>query len=124
MKNNLIFGIIIILLVLVGIFIFQPKPEITNFEECAAAGNPVGESYPRQCWTSDGKHFIEEIDDYWRLDGIELRQHETEKFYGCFGCNIPKKGPALCIDPVPEMKFVLETEDRHCNSDFEIIEKK
>lgn len=35
--------------------------EITNFEECAAAGNPVGESYPRQCWTKDGRHFVEEI---------------------------------------------------------------
>ena len=33
----------------------------SNFEECAAAGNPVGESYPRQCWTPDGRHFVEEI---------------------------------------------------------------
>jgi len=32
-----------------------------NFEECAAAGNPVMESYPRQCRTPDGKHFVEEI---------------------------------------------------------------
>jgi len=24
-------------------------PEITNFEECIAAGNPAMESYPRQC---------------------------------------------------------------------------
>ena len=34
---------------------------IDSFEECVAAGNPVMESYPRQCKTSDGKHFIEEI---------------------------------------------------------------
>lgn len=34
---------------------------IKNFEECAAAGNPVMESYPRQCRSSDGKLFIEEI---------------------------------------------------------------
>lgn len=35
---------------------------INSFEGCAAAGNPVMESYPRQCRTSDGKHFVEEID--------------------------------------------------------------
>jgi len=34
---------------------------ITNFEECIAAGNPAMESYPRQCRTSDGKHFVENI---------------------------------------------------------------
>lgn len=34
---------------------------VTNFEECAAAGNPVMESYPRQCNTPDGQHFVEEI---------------------------------------------------------------
>ncbi len=34
---------------------------IDSFEECAAAGNPVMESYPRQCRTADGKHFVESI---------------------------------------------------------------
>ncbi len=35
---------------------------IRTFEECAAAGFPIMESYPRQCRTSDGKHFTEEIE--------------------------------------------------------------
>ena len=35
---------------------------ITNFEECIAAGNPAMESYPRQCRTGDGLHFVEEIE--------------------------------------------------------------
>ena len=35
--------------------------EITNFEECIAAGNPAMESYPRQCRTNDIT-FVEEID--------------------------------------------------------------
>ena len=35
----------------------------TNFEECIAEGNPAMESYPRQCRTVDGKHFVEEIND-------------------------------------------------------------
>ena len=33
---------------------------ITNFVECAAAGNPVMESYPRQC-SVNGQTFTEEI---------------------------------------------------------------
>ncbi len=32
-----------------------------SFEECVAEGNPVMESYPRQCRTVDGKHFVENI---------------------------------------------------------------
>lgn len=35
---------------------------ISNFEECAAAGNPVMESYPRQCRAND-KTFVEDISD-------------------------------------------------------------
>jgi len=36
--------------------------EITNFDECLAAGNLAMESHPRQCQTADGKHFVEQID--------------------------------------------------------------
>lgn len=35
---------------------------INNFEECAAAGNPVMESYPEQCRTADGRLFVRVID--------------------------------------------------------------
>jgi hypothetical protein len=37
----------------------EPIP-VTNFEECVAAGNPVMESYPRQCRAGD-QNFVEEI---------------------------------------------------------------
>lgn len=37
------------------------KKQINNFERCAAAGNPVLESYPRQCQTPEGKIFTEII---------------------------------------------------------------
>lgn len=40
------------------------KPQIAvvnNFDECAAAGYAIGESYPRQCWTPDGRTFVEDI---------------------------------------------------------------
>ncbi|HXV27118.1 MAG TPA: hypothetical protein VD862_03815 [Candidatus Paceibacterota bacterium] len=39
--------------------------EISSFEDCAGR-YPVGESYPRQCWTPDGRRFVEDI----RGDGI------------------------------------------------------
>ncbi|PIR84076.1 hypothetical protein COU18_01590 [Candidatus Kaiserbacteria bacterium CG10_big_fil_rev_8_21_14_0_10_51_14] len=34
---------------------------ISNFEECAAAGNPIMESYPEQCRTPDGRTFVRDI---------------------------------------------------------------
>lgn len=36
---------------------------ITSFEECVAAGNPVMESYPRQCRSAGGGLFVEDIED-------------------------------------------------------------
>jgi hypothetical protein len=35
---------------------------IESFEECARAGYPILESYPRQCRTPDGKSFTESIE--------------------------------------------------------------
>lgn len=60
-----IIGVLVVFAVLgVGYFIIRsgnPTPSATTFEECVAAGNPVMESYPRQCNTKDGKHFVEDI---------------------------------------------------------------
>ncbi len=39
------------------------EPCVTNFEECIAEGNPVMESYPRQCSAPDGTTFTEELYD-------------------------------------------------------------
>ncbi|MCH8014664.1 MAG: hypothetical protein IH823_07820 [Candidatus Dadabacteria bacterium] len=47
---------ILIISILAAIFISActQVPEINNFEECIAAGNPAMESYPRQCRDSEG----------------------------------------------------------------------
>jgi len=37
----------------------RPVASITSFEGCVAADNPVMESYPRQCRTTDGRIFVE-----------------------------------------------------------------
>ena len=97
-----------------GKIIFDGK-KITNFEECVAAGYPVGESYPRQCW-AEGKQFVEEI-NIWENDGIILMQNSETGEYGCFCC-----GRTLCIDPIPIMEQVKETPYRYCSEDFEVID--
>lgn len=51
--------LLVALVLLVGAGCASPA-KITNFEECAAAGNPVMESYPRQC-RADGQTFVEEV---------------------------------------------------------------
>ena len=35
------------------------KQQPTNFVECAGAGYPILESYPRQCTLPDGRFFVE-----------------------------------------------------------------
>lgn len=45
---------------------------VTTFEECVAAGNPVMESYPRQCRTKEGVLFVEHIGN--ELEKIDLVQ--------------------------------------------------
>lgn len=48
---------------LFGLLVFAactPVTPITNFDECAAAGNAIMESHPRQC-RANGETFVEEI---------------------------------------------------------------
>jgi eight-cysteine-cluster-containing protein len=35
--------------------------QIVSFDDCAAAGYPIMESYPRQCRTPDGRNFVEDV---------------------------------------------------------------
>lgn len=50
---------------LIGLLIIagcvEEQKAINSFEDCVEAGNPVMESYPRQCMTAEGKNFVEEI---------------------------------------------------------------
>ena len=53
-----LFGFLII--ILVTLLSVGRGPEVNNFEECIAAGNPAMESYPRQCM-HEGRNFVEDI---------------------------------------------------------------
>lgn len=43
---------------------------ISSFEECKAAGYPIMESYPEQCATPDGKHFVRQLLPTERQDNL------------------------------------------------------
>ena len=47
--------------VMQGRVVQKSIPSVTNFTECAAAGYPVMESYPRQCQGPDGRSFVEDV---------------------------------------------------------------
>jgi hypothetical protein len=53
-------GILAVFLLLGGITIASPE-RITSFEECAAAGYPVMESYPARCTTPVGTTFTQVV---------------------------------------------------------------
>jgi len=68
MKNSIIFWIVaitvIVIAIIIGVVIYlnnQPAKTINNFAECVSANYPVIETYPRQCTTSDGRVFVEDI---------------------------------------------------------------
>lgn len=49
-----------------------PTDIVNNFEECVGAGNPVMESYPRQCRSGD-KTFVEDVgNEFQKVDLIRL----------------------------------------------------
>ncbi|MFH2028349.1 MAG: hypothetical protein ABIJ08_04385 [Nanoarchaeota archaeon] len=76
MKKQIIFGILLIVMFTVGC-----QKEVTNFEDCAAAGNPVMESYPRQCRSGDIT-YTEIIDEEIMPENPIGGQRDE---YGCLG---------------------------------------
>lgn len=74
-KLIIVLIIVVVLGVGVGVYFYFKKPEIKieSFTDCAKAGYPVMESYPRQCKTPDGKTFIEDIgNELEKLDLIKI----------------------------------------------------
>ena len=77
----------------------------TNFAECAASGNPIMESYPRQC-SSNGNTFIEEAKkSNWIEKTIKTEKADLELSY--------KDGTATLIGnvmrPTPCVEYDLQT---------------
>lgn len=57
--------LIVVLLAGIGLFLFvgrdASETTVASFDECVAAGNPVMESYPRQCRDQNGTLYTEEL---------------------------------------------------------------
>lgn len=56
-------GLALAAAVTAGYYVFQSqsaKTDINNFDDCAAAGYPIQESYPARCVTPDGQSFTQE----------------------------------------------------------------
>ena len=61
------------------------KHLIKNFDECVDAGNPVMESFPRQCKTQDGEHFVEVIDDLQNPESLFSTLYVDSELSDCVG---------------------------------------
>lgn len=70
--------------------------EVTNFEECVEAGNPVMESYPRQCRHRDTT-YVEEIEENENT-GIDESGNEIEDVDNSDVDKGSEKKVILCTD--------------------------
>jgi hypothetical protein len=66
MPKKIIYSVLVLIIIgLILWFSFWKKSDvptqILSFDDCANAGYPVMESYPRQCNTPEGQHFVEEL---------------------------------------------------------------
>ena len=91
---------IIILIVILGILGLigwryvnnKELSAVSNFDECVAKGNPITESYPRQCKTPNGKTFTEDIGN--AIEKADLIRVENPRPNQLIGDSLVIKGEA------------------------------
>lgn len=108
-KDIFILGVIILGL---GLFLFggnkanAPVNTVTNFEECIAGGNPVMESYPRQCTDKEGNSFTEEVfETFTNIEG--LVNYSVDVPLGWFS---HKNGSTVIFTQDPDLEIPANTE--------------
>ncbi|MFA7216378.1 MAG: Gmad2 immunoglobulin-like domain-containing protein [Candidatus Paceibacterota bacterium] len=70
--KKILYIVILIIIALLLVYVFKtPKKQVTSFTECVSAGNPVMESYPRQCRDGE-KLFVEEIEVFQYKDLLKV----------------------------------------------------
>jgi hypothetical protein len=75
--------LVVVLFVAGGVYYWwdstqEPALVVASFEECVAAGNPVMESYPRQCrHEATGELFVEDIGE--EINGTDAPTFTTEQ---------------------------------------------
>lgn len=104
-------SIILAILLVVGVaiasayFIFYQNQQklklITSFEDCAKY-YPVMESYPQQCNTPDGKHYVQELSKEEKQKLIPPMQQCTKEALICpDGSSVGRTGPNCEFAPCP-----------------------
>ncbi|MDO8619733.1 MAG: Gmad2 immunoglobulin-like domain-containing protein, partial [bacterium] len=68
--KQIVFGVVLLAIAGASYFFTDKAPQVTTFAECANAGNPVMESYPRQCKSKEGKTFREDIGNELEKDSL------------------------------------------------------
>ena len=85
-----------------------PGPEavikVSSFEDCVAAGNPVMESYPRQCRSADGQLFVEDVP--------AIRAPNTDSQVPFEGCVVAGCSGQLCVSPAEAATMITTCEFR------------
>jgi len=108
-NKKILYGVLIIVLVIAVVVVssctqnddttITITQEINSFDDCAKAGYPILESYPRQCKTPDGGSFIEELTPVPpSSQGASNPQCGIENCHGfdiTCGANIPERCTAL-----------------------------
>lgn len=111
--------VILVVVISLVIILFYKESKISNFKECAAAGNPVTFSYPSQC-RANGNLFVEDIIDLNRnyhsndveecsrtqilcIDGMKFFSDET----GC-GCEVVNDEKNFCPPESRNVEFCIE----------------
>ncbi len=88
--------------------------ELITFKECVEAGNPILESYPRQCETSGGRTFIEEFCS--KKDTQELLTLADAKQIAINSeCGDRLKEPSICNQDTGTWWIDLDIEKEGCN---------
>jgi hypothetical protein len=86
----------VILLAISSIYFLhnQKVKSINSFAECAAAGYPIAESYPEQCFTPDGRGFTKEYPDNGVACTMEAKECPDGSFVG-------RQAPSCEFAPCP-----------------------
>src|SRR3989344_3244151 len=104
LSTTTLIGIVVFLTIIVGLLVAfsqnraqQSLFSITNFDECAAAGFPIMESYPERCATPDGRTFVNERQTAPSPDGMTFS-----------GCAVAGCSGQLCVS-AEEARAIITT---------------
>ncbi len=68
--KQIVFGVVLLAIAGVSYFSSPHTSSVTTFAECERGGNPITESYPRQCKSKEGKTFREDIGNELEKDSL------------------------------------------------------